>query len=115
MEARIRARLTFINANLRNPEENSAARLQNLFDEIACVDPNSDDRVSPALFVMVGETAIKVGATAVATECLRLFYSLHPPKDQFQIRALCCRAQLEARKASGLRGEVCCLASSIES
>jgi hypothetical protein len=107
METRIRARLTHINANLRNPEENGGARLQEVFDEVECVDPNSEDRLSAALFVLLAETAVRVNNSTIATECLRLYYSVHPPKDQFQIRALCCRAQLEAKLAAGLKGEVC--------
>ena len=106
MEARLRAGLTHIVSNLRNPEENSAARLKGLFDELTRADPNSDDRLSAALHVLFAEAAVRCGAADMAAECLRLYYNLHAPKDQFQIRALCVRAQLEARRASGMRGEV---------
>ena len=107
MEARLRTGLRHIVSNLRNPEENGAARLKGLFDELQRADPNSDDRPSPALHVLFAEAAVRCDAgAAVVAECLRMYYNAHPSKDQFQIRALCVRAQLEARQAAGMRGEV---------
>ena len=41
----------------------------------------------------------------LASDCLQRYYSYDAAKDQFAIRALFCRAQIESN-VSGLKGEV---------
>jgi hypothetical protein len=60
MEARIRTSLAFISANLHNPEENHIQTIEKLFDEIVHIDPNSDDHLTPAFYVVFAETALQV-------------------------------------------------------
>ncbi len=49
----------------------------------------------------------QLGQYEIASDCLRMYYNQHPAKDQFQCRALFCRALIESERATGLKGAVC--------
>lgn len=62
-------------------------------------------RVSPELYIVAAETAVKLSRFQWAASCLELYYEGDPPSDQFMCRARFCGARIEASRCADLIGD----------
>lgn len=58
------------------------------------------DAVSPDLFVLCAEAALKHGQLSIMEESIKMFFLKTPPSNQFLCRAYLCQAQLNAPSSS---------------
>ena len=87
-------------------ESKDEKQLQHVFSMLT--DPAVNPREVPAeLFVECTEAALDISQYDTALACVTRFYETNPPKNQFYIRALFCRARLESSLAhrKNLKGQ----------